>query len=105
MGFNINDILDFIYRNLVLSLIIAIVFIIVVVLIIYRLMHYNVNQTKSKYRMQKIALAQIQQKEEEHMYGEQSNETKEVEIIKCQFCQGEITDKSALHCPLCGTTI
>ncbi len=105
MGFNINDILDFIYRNLVVSLIIAVVLIIVVLLIIYRLMHYNVNQTKAKFRQQKIAQAQIQQKEEELMHGEQSNETKKVEITKCPFCDGEITDKSALHCPLCGTTL
>ena len=105
MGFNINDILDFIYRNLVLSLIIAVIFIIVVVLIIYRLMHYNVNQTKAKYRQQKIVLAEIQQKEEELMYGEQTNETKKVDVIKCRFCDGEITDSAALHCPLCGTTI
>ena len=104
MGLNINDILDFIYQNLTISLIIAIFFIIVVVLIIYRLMHYNVNQTKAKYRQQKIALAEIQQKEEDLMYGAQSKETKK-DVIKCQFCDGEITDSSALHCPLCGTTI
>jgi len=105
MGFNINDILDMIYRNLALSLIIAVVFIIVVFLIIYRLLHYNVNQTKEKYRQQKLAQAQIQQKEREHTYGEQPKEMKKVDIIKCRFCDGEITDSSALHCPLCGTTI
>ena len=105
MGFNINDILDMIYRNLAISLIIAVVFIIVVFLIIYRLLHYNVNQTKEKYRHQKQAQAQIQQKEQELMHGEQSKEMKKVDIIKCRFCDGEITDSSALHCPLCGTTI
>lgn len=105
MGITINDILDFIYRNLVLTLVIAVVFMIIVVLIIYKLIHTNVNQTKSKYREQKIALAQIQQKEEELMFGEQSNDTEKVEIIKCKFCQGEITDSSALHCDLCGKTI
>ena len=105
MDFNINDILDFIYRNLAISLIIAVVFIIVVFLIIYRLLHYNVNQTKEKYRQQKLAQAQIQQKEKELKYGERSKEIEKVDIIKCRFCGGEITDSTALHCPLCGTTI
>ena len=69
------------------------------------MLHYNVNQTKEKYRQQKLAQAQIEQKEQEHMYGGQSKEMKKGNVIKCRFCDGEITDSAALHCPLCGTTI
>ena len=79
------------------------VFIIIVFLIIYKLIHSNVNQTKSKKRTQKIVLAQIQQKEEELMYGEQSKKDIKVGKLNCTFCGGEIVNDTAAFCPLCGT--
>jgi len=116
MDFDINDILDFIYRNLILTLIIAVVFIIIVVLIIYRLMHYNVNSNKSSYRTRNIVLAQNQAQERENIKIRQnqvknqedaeimqSNEVEKVGKTTCKFCGGEITDTVALFCPLCGT--
>ena len=101
MHFDINDILDLIFNYLGLALILSVVFIIIVFLIIYKLLHSNVNQTKSKYRIQKIASAQVQQKEEELMYGEQSKKDKKVGKTTCKFCGGEIVDNIAVFCPLC----
>ena len=105
MHFDINDILDLIFNYLGLALILSVVFIIIVFLIIYKLMHSNVNLTKSKYRRQKIALAQVQQKEEELMYGEQSKKEIKVRSLKCKFCGGEIVDNIAAFCPLCGSKL
>ena len=105
MHFDINDILDLIFNYLGLALILSVVFIIIVFLIIYKLIHTNVNQTKSKYRMQKIASAQIQQKEEELMRGEQSKKEKKVGRLNCKFCGGEIVDNVAAFCPLCGSKL
>lgn len=104
MDFDINDILDLINNYLGLALIIAVVFIIIVFIVIYKLMHYNVNSNKSKYRMQNIVLAQKQVKEQEIIKDKQSNEEKKVEKINCKFCGGEIADNTALYCPLCGTS-
>jgi len=116
MNFDINNILDFIYRNLVLTLIIAVVFIIIVVLIIYRLLHYNINSNKSSYRTRNIVLAQNQAHERENIKIRQnqvknqedteivqSNEVEKVRKINCKFCGGEIVDDIAAFCPLCGT--
>lgn len=109
MHFDINDILDFIFNYLGLALILSVVFIIIVFLIIYKLIHTNVNQTKSKYRTQKIVLAQIQQKEEELIYGEQSEKVSKkdakVGSLNCKFCGGEVVDDNAAFCPLCGSRI
>ena len=107
MHFVIIDILDLIFNYLGLALILSIVFIIIVFLIIYKLMHTNLNNTKSEYRTQKIVLAQIQQKEEELMYGEQSKKEskKDAKVgrLNCKFCGGEIVDDNAAFCPLCGS--
>ncbi len=103
MDFNINDFLDLIYNYLGLMLILSVVFIIIVLLVIYKLLHSNLNQTKSKYRTQQRVLAQEKQKEEELMYGKQSKKEKKTRKINCKFCGGEIVDEKAAFCPLCGS--
>ena len=105
MDINVEEILDFIYRNLLFSLIIAVFLIIIVALIIYRLMHYNISSNKSSYRMRHEEIKQKQIEEIEKNKNQQSHDGKKNEIIKCKFCGGEITDSTALHCPLCGTTL